>query len=147
MSLFRNEAPILGDGTQLADNYSSNLYKVPKRESVTVSGLGASSTSLTAWVPPSNDSYVLEGVAVSFGTASTSGTLQVEYAPSGTATGSGTNQLTGTVSLAGTANTPVFGTVISAPTVATSGGRFNIILGGTLTSLANCTVTLTFRRV
>lgn len=147
MSLFRNEAPILGDGTQVADNYSTNLYKVPKRETVTVSGLGASSGSQAVFVVPTNDSFVLDAVATSFGTASSSGTLQVEYAPSGTATGSGTNQLTGTVSLAGTANTPVFGTVISAPTVATSGGRFNIILGGTLTSLANCAVTLTFRRV
>lgn len=147
MSLFRNEAPVLGDPTQLSDNYSANLYKVPKRVTVSVAGLGASSTSQVVFTPPDNDSYVLDGVAVDFGTASTSGTLQVEYAPSGTAVGSGTNQLSATVSLAGTANTPVFGTLASPLNTATQGGRFNIILGGTLTSLANCNVTLTFRRV
>jgi hypothetical protein len=121
---------------------------VPVYETEQVFGLGASSTSQTIFVADNvSGSFQIAAVAVTFGTASSSGTLQVEVAGSGVAQGSGTNQLTGTVSLAGTANTPVNGTVIASPTTITAGSRVNIILAGTLTSLANCCITITLRRV
>lgn len=121
---------------------------LPVYETEQVLGLGASSTSETVFVCDNiSGSYVVAAVTVSFGTASSSGTLQVEVAGAGVAQGSGTNQLTGTVSLAGTANTPANGVVIGSPTVITAGSRVNIILGGTLTSLANAAVTVVLQRV
>lgn len=120
----------------------------PKFEPFTAIGLGASSTSQTVFVNDSvSGTFKVVGVSAVFGTASASGTLQVEVATGTQAVASGTNQLTGTVSLAGTANTTVNGTVIAAPTTITAGSRVNIILGGTLTSLANCTVTVTLQRL
>ncbi len=110
--------------------------------------LSATSTSLTAYVSP-NDSctWQIVGVSSRFGTASTSGTLQVEVAGAGIAVGSGTNQLTGTVALSGTANTTANGTVIASPTTISSGSAINLIIAGTMTSLANCSVTLVLQRV
>src|SRR5215831_6850032 len=78
--------------------------------------------------------YKVAGVAVSFGTASTSGTLQVEVATGTQAIGAGVNQLTGTVSLSGTANTTVNGTVIASPTTIGAGNRVNLIFAGTVTN-------------
>ncbi len=86
--------------------------------------------------------FQIAGVSVSFGTASASGTLQVEVATGTQAIGSGTNQLTSTLSLAGTANTPVNGTVITTPTTITAGSRVNVIFAGTVTGLANAIVTI-----
>lgn len=123
---------------------------VPLYELVTVPGLTATSTSQTAFVMDNaagSQQYQIAAVSARFGTASTSGTLQVEVAGAAVAVGSGTNQLTGTVSLAGTANTTVNGTVIASPTAITAGTAVNIILAGTLTSLANCAVTIVLQRI
>lgn len=94
-------------------------------------------------------SYVVAGVTATFGTASGSGTLQCEVATGTQATGSGTNQLTGTISLAGTANTPVNGTVVAAANLTTiaAGCRVNLIFAGTVTSLANCNVNVVLQRI
>ncbi len=91
--------------------------------------------------------YRVAAVTVNFGTASTSGTLQVEVATGTQAVGAGTNQLTGTLSLSGTANTPVNGTVIASPTTITAGARVNLIFAGTVTNLANCTVSVSLQRI
>lgn len=91
--------------------------------------------------------YKIAGVTATFGTASTSGTLQVEVATGTQAIASGTNQLTGTVSLAGTANTPVNGTLIASPTTISAGSRINLIFGGTVTNLANASVTVVLKRI
>lgn len=94
--------------------------------------------------------YSLVSVSVRFGTASTSGTLQIERTPSGTAVGSGTNLLSGTVSLAGTTNTNVSGfpsTSLSfANQVLTPGDSLSLIFGGTLTNLANAVITVAVAR-
>jgi hypothetical protein len=104
-------------------------------------------TNTTAFVNDSlSGTYVLAGVVATFGTTSTSGTLQVEVATGTQATGSGTNQLTGTISLAGTANTPVNGTVVATPTAIAAGSRVNVIFGGTTTGLANCCISLVLQR-
>lgn len=127
---------------------NNKLVVLPLYETIQVPGIGASSTSLTAFV---NDNlggqYVVAAVVVNFGTTSTSGTLQVEVAGAGVAQGSGTSQLTGTVSLSGTANTPVNGTVIASPTTIVAGSRVNLIFSGTMTGLANCLVSLLLQRV
>lgn len=114
---------------------------------VTVNNLGASSTSQTAFVADAN--YIFTAVTETHGTASSSGTLQVEKATGTQAIAAGTNMLTGTISLAGTANTPLAGTLVTtASTVAiAAGNRVNLIIGGTMTSYANGSVVLTFVRV
>ena len=63
------------------------------------------------------------------------------------ATGSGTNQLTGTMSLSGTANTPVNGTVVAAPLAIAAGNRINLIFAGTVTGLANCVITVVLQKL
>ena len=91
--------------------------------------------------------FKVGGVSVNFCTASTSGTLQVEVATGTQAVGAGVNQLTGTVSLAGTANTTVNGTVIAAPTTISAGARVNLIFAGTVTNLLNAVITVTLQRI
>jgi hypothetical protein len=127
---------------------AGNIVILPVYETVQVPGLGAGSTSLTAFVNDTlSGQYTIAGVTATFGTTSSSGTLQVEVATGTQATGSGTNQLTGTVSLSGTANTPVNGTMIASKTTITAGSRVNLILAGTLTGLANCIVSVVLERV
>jgi len=77
-------------------------------------------------------------------TASSSGTLTVEKATGTTAPGSGTALLTGTMSLAGTANTVVSGTLIATVASLTfaAGDRMNIVIAGTMTGLAGSRVTI-----
>lgn len=127
---------------------AGKLVLVPVYETVQLPGLGASSASVTAFVTDTlSGAYVVAGVTATFGTASSSGTLQVEVATTGQAVGSGTNQLTATISLSGTANTAVNGALITTPTVITAGSRVNVILGGTLTGLANACVSVVLQRV
>lgn len=91
--------------------------------------------------------YQVAGVTANFGVTSTSGTLQVEVATGTQAVASGTNQLTGTMSLSGTANTPVNGTVIASPTTIVAGARVNLIFAGTVTNLANACITVALKRI
>jgi hypothetical protein len=91
--------------------------------------------------------YKVTNVSVNFGTTSSSGTLQVEVATGTQAVGAGTNQLTGTMSLSGTANTVVNGTVSGTPTTIASGARINLIFAGTVTGLLNCSVIVTLQRL
>ena len=91
----------------------------------------------------------LIGVSEVHGTASSSGTLQVQKCTGTTAPGSGTALLTGTVSLAGAANTVLSGTLIAttASKRFAAGDRCAIDISGTMTSLANGVVTLLFKQV
>ncbi len=91
--------------------------------------------------------YQIAAVSASFGTASTSGTLQVEVATGTQAIAAGTNQLTGTISLAGTANTTVNGTMIASPTTIAAGNRINLIFAGTVTNLANAVINIVLKRI
>ena len=127
---------------------SGNVVLTPLYETEQSFSLGASSTSFTMFVNDKlSGTYKIAAVSVVFGTASSSGTLQVEVATGTTAVGSGTNQLTGTLSLSGTTNTVVNGTVIASPTTIVAGARVNIILAGTMTSLANCCVNVVLQRL
>jgi hypothetical protein len=138
MSLFSNES---------VSGATADGVKLAKYHVVDINGIAAASASQTVFI--ANAAYLVADVKVSFGTASSSGTLQVEKATGTTAVASGTNILTGTVSLAGTANTTLSGTIVGGLTtpVLASGDRLNIILGGTLTSLANGCVTIYLQRL
>lgn len=91
--------------------------------------------------------YQVTAATAVFGVASSSGTLQVEVATGTQAVGAGTNQLTGTMSLAGAANTAVNGTVIASPTAIAAGSRVNLIFAGTVTNLANAAISVIIKRI
>jgi hypothetical protein len=114
-----------------------------------ITGLSSSSASATLATAGPGDNMIITGASTIFGTASSSGTMQLEKATGTQAVAGGTNFLTATMSLAGTANTVVTGTLVSTASVllVSPGNRINYILAGTLTSLANCSVTVTYRRV
>lgn len=97
--------------------------------------------------PNAGGTYKLAAISAVFGVASTSGTLQVEVATGTQAIASGTNQLTGTVSLAGTANTVVNGTLIASPTTISAGARINLIFAGTVTNLANAAISVHLQKL
>lgn len=137
-----------GNVTTSAGEFIQGTVIVPAFEYAQSGTLTSSSTSQTIWVCPNvGGTYQVAGATVTQGTASASGTVQIEVATSTQAIGSGTVQLTGTMSIAGTANTPVNGTVIASPTAIVAGARVNIILAGTLTSLANCVVEVVLQRI
>lgn len=73
---------------------------------------------------------------------STSGTLQVEVLTPGQDADAGVDQLTGTLSLGGTADTPVHGVTIRQPTLIKPGQRVGIVIAGTMTNLVGGNVTI-----
>jgi hypothetical protein len=81
-------------------------------------------------------------------TASTSGTMDVVKAASGTAVASGTTLLTATMSNAGTADTNVDGSVLA--TIGGSrilkGTAIGLKFAGTLTNLVNLDITIILRQ-
>lgn len=108
----------------------------------------ASAVDQWAWVHPGDGKiYELVDFREIHGTASTSGTLMPEKASGTTAVGSGTDLLTGTVSLAGTANTAVTGTLVSSAATRRfkTGDRLGLDFGGTVTNFAGGLVTMVFR--
>lgn len=118
-----------------------------QRHIVTISGLSATSVSQHAFVAPSTDAkYKVVSVSARFKTASTSGTLNVEVAKTTVATGSGTNQLGTALSLSGTADVTVNGQVTN-PTIFDYTSVLNLIFAGTMTSLADCVVSILLERV
>lgn len=103
--------------------------------------------SHTIFVNPSLvHTYRVTAISAVFGTASTSGTLNVEVATGTQAIASGVNQMSSTVSLSGTANTVVNGTITTQTTIPV-GGRLNLIFAGTVTNLANAAVTVAIERL
>lgn len=159
--LFRDEIQVIGPQAQIElpnGAGAPTLVYVSPVQMVDVQGLAAASTSQSVFIAPPAASaasgflplgqYSLVGVSAVFGTASSSGTLMVEKTPSGTAVGSGTNLLQSTISLAGTANTSLNGTMVTNPNTLqlNPGDRISLVLGGTLTSLANCAVSLFLAR-
>lgn len=117
-------------------------------KSFTVSYLLSGTAPATAsqyerfWIAPAK--CVVDSVTASWSVASSSGTLQVEKVPSGTAQGSGTNLLSSTISTAGAANTNTAGTLsTTAATVElASGDALALVDGGTLTNLTDLCVTV-----
>lgn len=91
--------------------------------------------------------YKISAVSAVFSTASTSGTLQVEVATGTQAVASGTNQLASTISLSGTANTTVNGTLAASFTNIAAGSRVNLIFAGTVTNLAGCAINVLLKLI
>ena len=105
--------------------------------------LTATDASRNVWIAPR--ACRLKSVSEVHGVASSSGTLQVEKCTGTTAPGSGTVLLTGTVSLAGTAQTVVSGTLIATESDLTfaAGDRLTIKIAGTMTNIVGGIVTIT----
>lgn len=159
--LVRSDAPVLGPSVAVElDNIlttsgsasglgavaAGNVGKV-QREEYIVLNLSATSTSQTVFI--SDDNYQICSVYFIFGTASSSGTLNVEVASDGQAVGGGTSALASAANLTGTVNTKQSATLnssVSSLKVA-QGQHVNIILGGTLTGLANAQVTIGLIRI
>lgn len=154
MSLFVNEAPILGDSTVVRSISLGQDVKVQLEEFITITNLSATTgVSQTILIVPKGEQIQITGFESSFGTASSSGTVTLEKLTGTTAAGSGTALLTGTVALSGTANTPAFGTLIStvsslnlSSTTAVQ-DRLGLVFAGTMTSLVNGFVQVRFRRI
>ena len=91
--------------------------------------------------------YRVREVNSSHSVASTSGTLQIEVLTPGDNADAGTDQLTGTIDLSATADTPQKGTMIATPTIITPGDMVGYVLGGTLTNLVNCNITVMLERI
>ncbi len=94
------------------------------------------------WIAPAK--CVVDSVEASWSTASSSGTLNVEKVPSGTAQGSGTDLLSSTIDTSGSANTTTVGTLsTTAATVELADGdALALVNSGTLTSLVNLHATV-----
>lgn len=132
--------------------FTEGVVLIPRYEAITDNqnqvAAASYAVSHTVFVNDNvSGTYKVAGVTATFGTASTSGTLQVEVATGTQAIAAGTNQLTGTISLAGTANTPVNGTIIASPTTIAAGSRVNFIFAGTVTNLANASFTVQLQRL
>lgn len=105
--------------------------------------LGATSANYDRfWIAPAK--CVVDYVVASWSVASSSGTLNVEKVPSGTAQDSGTDLLSATISTAGSANTNTEGTLsTTAATIELAAGdALSLVDGGTLTNLVNLQVTI-----
>lgn len=146
MSLFSNEVPELGKGTTI------NGSLIPDRIHVNIE-LTAASLSQTIFINPvgstavpNTSTWKVTAINSVFGTASSSGTFEVEVAASGVAIGSGTLQQTSTAALSGTVATPVSTPVINH-TVIKAGGMVNVIIAGTMTGLVAGSISVDLQRV
>jgi len=117
---------------------------------VTSPVLTAASASQALWTAPASGTFQLASVDYRLSAQSTSGTLQVEVAPTATAIGGGTNQLGSAASLSASGpavNTNSAPALIASPTSITNASSVNLILAGTLTGLAGLVVTLGIQRL
>lgn len=108
--------------------------------------LSSATDAVTRIVFTAPYSVIVRSVTSRFGTASSSGTYQLENLPSGTASGSGTAMLTSPIALSGTADTNVT-TLPTAGATLASGSSLNIIFAGTMTGLVKAGITILISRV
>ncbi|KKN59580.1 hypothetical protein LCGC14_0540430 [marine sediment metagenome] len=94
------------------------------------------------WTAPAK--CVVDFVVATWSTASSSGTLNIEKVPSGTAQGSGTDLLSSTIDTSGSANTNTEGTLetTKATVELAAGDSLATVNTGTLTSFVNLQVTV-----
>lgn len=128
------------------DGYVANSIIIPQTKTITVS-LFLTDVSKVLFI--ADETYQLISVKEIHSVVSVSGTLQIEKLTGTTIPGSGTTVLTGTVNLAGTINTVSTGTLTgtTANLQLSVGDRLGCVLGGTLTGLVGCNVTLTLKRI
>ena len=94
------------------------------------------------WIAPAK--CVVDSVEATWSAASSSGTLNIEKVPSGTAQDSGTDLLSATISTAGSADTTTAGTLSTtqATVELAAGDSLALVNSGTLTSLTDLCVTV-----
>lgn len=112
---------------------------------VVLNALSVSTSFFTA-----NGTYQVMSVSAVWGVAGgAAATLVVEKLTSTTAPGSGTTLLSGTLDLTAAANTVVAGTLTAtaADLLLASGDRLSCKLGGVLTGLVGCAVTVVVRKL
>jgi len=125
---------------------------VPTLEYVTSPVFAAASfVSGTAYpfytFPNDGTTWAVKAVSLRYTTASSSGTVDIGVAASGTAPSSATTQLTGTISTSSTANTVNNGTIIASPTTISPGAALVATSGGTVTGLVNLVITVALQRL
>lgn len=129
---------------------------IPRYEFVSYAQGGQSSTQYTntngnvsLYVNDNTSgTYKVIAASASFATAGgASCAVTVEVCTGTQAPGSGTAQLTGALSLTGTANTAVNGTIIGSPTTIAAGNRVGLVFSGTNTGLVNCVVNVVLQRL
>lgn len=130
-----------------ADGLNVGGVIIPQYVHLTFSLDAVEAVSRAVFIAPAASQLV--GVNISFGVASTSGTFTIEKLTGTTAPGSGTALLTGTLSMAGAANTVAAGTLIA--TVASlqfaAGNRVGLVFGGNVTNLVGLAVTVRLKRI
>ena len=114
---------------------------------ITYDQIGAATDVVSKDIFISDGYYQVRDVRESHSVASDSGTLQVEVLTSGQDADAGVDQLSSAVNLAGTADTPVKGTLISTPTQINPGNRVGLVFGGTLTNMVGMHVTVHLERL
>lgn len=124
-----------------------HTFTVPQIVTLTPT-LGALDVSKTVFV--ADTTYQIVSVQLSWGVAGGAGAvLNVEKLTGTTAPGSGTTVQTGTVDLTATANTvttPALTGTVSTLQLA-AGDRIGVKLGGVLTGLVGCTLTIILKRI
>lgn len=134
------------------DTSNNTMAPISYLEYVTFSALAATnfaaSTNYALYTAP-NDGKTWQIVAVSYrftAQAGSAATFSVEVAGAATAPGSGTAQ-TGALTLQGTANTTINGT-LTTQTALAAGSQINLVVASTATtSLANFSLTVALQRV
>lgn len=113
---------------------------------VLVGATAATAANYSTWYNVPRPMEILE-VRVSFTTASTSGTLQLERLTGTQAPGAGSSVFDSTFSLAGTANTVSTKTTrdMTSSRIFYTGDRLAWVDGGTLTNLTDLVVTIYYR--
>lgn len=134
-------AVITSDNTGLFD-VQNRYFHAPVQISAL---LTASSVSTYIWTCTEGE-WQLERVRVATSTASTSGTLDARHCTATTAPGSGTTQLTGTVSLSVAGPVQASGVLIASPTIFVPGDSLAAVFGGTMTSLV-ASATFVLKRI
>lgn len=127
---------------------SLSVANAPVREVITWRSPGVPSPTAQAIFTANRKVEVVSAVA-RFGVTSTSGTLNLLKASSATAISSGTAVLASTMSLSGTADTNVTGTLATAiaDRVLTSGQTLGCNFAGTLTGLSGFVVTVVLKYI
>lgn len=108
-----------------------------------------SATSVNQWAFIADAAYMLDSIETVFTVTSTSGTLDLYKSTIVQAPGAGATMLTGTIDLAGTANTVVAGVAhgTAGNKSLADGDKMALVFSGTMTGLAGGIVTVVMHRV
>ncbi len=141
-----NRALILG--YTAGNGWMSNVFK---HIAYAQQGLAASvfGTTAAVWVCPLSQTWIVRACTARWGTASTSGTIDVEVTPAAIAPGSGTSQTTATIDTSQAANTALSVTMkaLAARNVLSAGQAVSVVWGGDVTGLATCAITIELLRL